>query len=62
MTKINFVDQDSKQEGVATVRVTDEAVGLGLSLRRNGDIEVFLKPADIRRLVQALNKACGKIS
>jgi hypothetical protein len=38
---ICFKDRDSGDEAMALVRVEGEITGLALSLRRNGDIEVF---------------------
>jgi hypothetical protein len=38
---IGFTDFDCGDEAVAVVRVVGPTIGLALSLKRNGDIEVF---------------------
>ena len=54
---INFVDKDSGQEGFAAVRVEGAIVGLALSLRDDGDIEVFLDKGEAAQLAAALEEA-----
>jgi hypothetical protein len=56
-TMINFVDADSGQEAFANVRQLGDVVGLAISLEHDGDIEVFLRKADLDRLVVALTDA-----
>lgn len=54
---INFVDKDSGQDGLAVVRVEGAVIGLALSLRDDGDIEVFLDKDEAARLAAALTEA-----
>jgi len=54
---IPFVERDSKDDGFFIVRAFGDAVGLTVSLRRNGDIEVFVGAQEIDALVAALGKA-----
>jgi len=42
---------------MALVRVEGEITGLALSLRRNGDIEVFFGRQELEQLIEALQKA-----
>ena len=56
-----FVDGDSGDEGFATVRVERQFVGLALSLRGDGDIEVFLDVKALDSLIQALRTAQAEI-
>jgi hypothetical protein len=53
----NFVDKDSGQEGFVAVRVEGAIIALALSLRDDGDIEVFLDKADAAQLAAALEEA-----
>jgi hypothetical protein len=39
---ISFIDRDSGSPAVAIVRRCGTAIGLAISIERNGDIEVFL--------------------
>jgi hypothetical protein len=54
---IHFTDVDSHQEGCIIVRSAENAVGLCVSLRQNGDVEVFLNVGDGKRLLEALQAA-----
>ena len=54
---ICFKDRDSGDEAMAVVRVEGEITGLALSLRRNGDIEVFFGRQELEQLIEALQKA-----
>ena len=54
---ISFVDKDSGDEGVVLVRVTGDAVGLAVSLRKNGDIEVVFGADELDRIIGALEAA-----
>ena len=54
---INFVDKDSGQEGFVAVRVEGAIVGLALSLRDDGDVEVFLDKEEAAQLAAALKEA-----
>ena len=42
---------------MAFVRVEGEVIGLALSLRRNGDIEVSFGRQELEQLIEALQKA-----
>ena len=42
---------------MAVVRVEGEITGLALSLRRNGDIEVFFGRHELEQLIEALQNA-----
>ena len=53
---IRFMDVDSGDEAVALVRVEGEITGLALSLKRNGDIEVF-GAQELDLLIEGLQKA-----
>ena len=54
---IEFVDTETNDPGVAIVRASANEVGLALSLRSNGDLQVFLSKRDCELLVCALQKA-----
>ena len=53
---IRFVDIQSKGEGIAIIRAKEGCVGLCLSSFENGDIEVFLGPENVEKLVAALKE------
>ena len=54
---IDFVDIESRQEGIAIVRAGDGEVGLTLSLKEDGDIEVFLGLRECEQLLSSLQEA-----
>lgn len=54
---ITFQDLDSSEEAVAIVRYDAEKVALCLSLRANGDIEVTMNKAILKKLIEALTEA-----
>jgi hypothetical protein len=54
---IRFTDRDSGDEAMAIVRVEGEITGLALSLRQDGDIEVFFGRQELEQLIEALQKA-----
>ena len=54
---IDFVDVESRQEGIAIVRAGDGEVGLALSLKEDGDIEVFLGLRECEQLLLSLQEA-----
>ncbi len=54
---IPFVDPETGDEGVAVVRVTEDCIGLCVSLASNGDLEVFMKPDTAQSLVESLQSA-----
>jgi len=59
---ICFQDTDSGDEALAIVRVIGASVGLALSLRRNGDLEVFLGARELDQLIEALQTARASLS
>jgi hypothetical protein len=54
---ITLKDPDSDEEAVAIVRYDSSRVGLCLSLKSNGDVEVIMRKADAVTLLEALQKA-----
>jgi hypothetical protein len=54
---ICFTDRDCGDEATVLVRVEGEIIGLALSLRRNGDIEVFFGRQELEQMIEALQKA-----
>jgi hypothetical protein len=54
---ISFPDRDSGDDAIAVVRAVGETVGLALSLRNNGDVEVFFGKEELDQLIEALQKA-----
>jgi hypothetical protein len=57
ISTIRFTDRDCGDEALALVRVKDETIGLALSLKRNGDIEVFFGTHEVDQLIEALQRA-----
>jgi len=53
---LKFMDAESKAQSVAVVRTTSAAVGVCLSVEKDGDLEVFLSPADCKNLIDALRE------
>jgi hypothetical protein len=52
---IEFTDLDSGARGFILVRaVTDDAVGLTISLEEDGDVGVFLRREDAAKLAEGL--------
>lgn len=54
---LSFIDSENRDEAVVIVRVTEGSVGLCLSLKKDGDMEVFMPTEDCRKLIQALQSA-----
>ena len=54
---ITFEDLGTKSEAVAIVRRDVDKVALCLSILVDGDIEVFMKREDARKLLEALRAA-----
>jgi hypothetical protein len=54
---IPFTDRDSGDEAMALVRIEGETIGLALSLKQNGDTEVFFGRRELEHLIEALQKA-----
>ena len=57
VTTVIFRDIDSDDEGVVIVRHDERYVGLGVSLKLNGDIEVVMGKDDARKVAEALYRA-----
>ncbi len=53
---LQFIDQDSGQEALALVRASTDMVAFALSLERDGDIEVAMRPEACMRLIQILQR------
>lgn len=58
---IAFVDKVSGDDAFVLVRVVGSAVGLVVSLRKNGDFEVFMESEELDRVIGALQKARSAI-
>lgn len=54
---VAFVDRDTNDDAVVLVRVMDDLVGLALSLKRNGDIEVIFGAEELDQVIDALEAA-----
>lgn len=54
---IHFIDHDSGEKAIATVRATSGQIALCLSIETNGDIEVVMGPNDCKTLLDALSRA-----
>jgi hypothetical protein len=54
---VRFTDLDCGDEALAMVSVMDKTIGLALSLKRNGDIEVFFGTPELDQLIEALQRA-----
>ena len=58
--QLSFIDADSKDQACITVRFDESVVGLGISLKSNGDIEAFM-PKDIAaKLIERLQNAISE--
>ena len=57
---VEFRDVESGDEGIALVRSGPGVVSLALSLRNDGDIEVFLPLTAARDLLDAMRRAVLK--
>ncbi len=53
----NFFDHGNNDEACVIVRYDESTVGLVLSLKRDGDIVVFMSKDDARKIIEALNLA-----
>ncbi len=54
---LEFRDVESDEDGVIVIRVGGGSVGLAISLRTDGDIEVFLSPAQAVAVAEKLREA-----
>ncbi len=57
---ITFQDVGTSDEAIAIVRYDESRVALSLSLKADGDVEVVMKKADARKLVEALKEAISE--
>ena len=54
---INFRDTVNDDDASAIVRSASSTVALALSLKSDGDVEVFLSAQDVDALISALKRA-----
>jgi hypothetical protein len=54
---LEFHDDEAQDDGVIIIRVAEGSVGLAVSLRADGDIEVFLSPELARTVAERLQEA-----
>ena len=54
---IQLRDLESRDEGLIIVRCGQDCVAMALSLRSNGDVEIFLTVDNAKLVVDALNTA-----
>jgi len=54
---IEFLDADSGDEAIVIVRAVEGLVGVGLSLKNDGDIQLAFPPAEVRAFAQTLADA-----
>ena len=54
---IAFSDHESGDEGIVIVRAAPGTLALALSLRKDGDMEVFLGLEECEKLTNALGRA-----
>jgi hypothetical protein len=54
---VKFVDADSGDDAYASVRYDGATVALAISLKSDGDVEVFMSKQDARLLLDALRVA-----
>ncbi|MGC2780212.1 MAG: hypothetical protein WA418_31685 [Bradyrhizobium sp.] len=54
---VTFIDKDSGDEGFVQVRVVGSVVGLALSLKQDGDLEVLFGAPELDRIINALEMA-----
>lgn len=57
---IRFIDQDTSDEAYVFIRYDESHVAIGLSLRSDGDMEVFMSKEEARRVLEALRLAVGE--
>ena len=61
ITSMQFVDQDSGDDAFVAVRVEGKIVGLALSLRSGGDVEVCFGRDELTALISALERAAAEL-
>ena len=52
---LTFTDQETNQTAFMSIRALGGSVGLALSLENEGDVEVFLGPAEVSWLTRTLS-------
>jgi hypothetical protein len=62
VTTIRFSDAGSGGEAIAIVRQCGDKLGLAISIRENGDLEVFLDRSSACELSKAIGAAINLIS
>jgi hypothetical protein len=58
---ISFSDVESGDEALVLLRAEEGKLALGLSLRKNGDFEVFLGPKECDKLMAALQRGIALV-
>lgn len=58
---IPFVDADSGDDAFVAVRVEGKIVGLALSLKSDGDLEVFFGREELMALISALEQVAVEL-
>ncbi|WP_257166024.1 hypothetical protein [Bradyrhizobium sp. SRS-191] len=58
---ISFTDKSSGDDALLGIRVVGDSVGLTLSLRASGDVEVFMGADEIGRVIERLQAARAAI-
>ena len=57
---VKFTDGNSNDEAYVAVRYDEGTVALAVSLKQDGDIEVFMSKADARILAEILRDATSQ--
>ncbi|MBA2227962.1 MAG: hypothetical protein WHU94_16315 [Thermogemmata sp.] len=57
ISQIPFLDAESKGEGIVIITARKGCVGICISSRENGDLEVFLPPEKGEQLIAAITEA-----
>jgi len=58
---IIFLDKNSGDDACVLVRVIGDSVGLALSLKKVGDVEIFMEAAELDQVIGALQEARSAI-
>ena len=56
---MSFVDRGSSDEAIIVVRYDEGVIGLAISLKTDGDVEVFMGKDEARSLIETLKTAVG---
>ena len=57
IASIQFIDTEQDQEAVVIVRASKKTIAIAISLKDDGDAEVFMSQQDGLRLFQAIKEA-----